>query len=91
LYSFFTVFIFSFLSFTTPLLLCGRYPTLELLVYIYATSLPLRTSLPASCCWAYSPRLCSLLPSSGSRSPRLRGPPRGPPPWGPSPRRFPSE
>ncbi|MGC9130369.1 MAG: iron ABC transporter permease [Pyrobaculum sp.] len=38
LYSFYTVFVFSFLSFTTPLLLGGRYPTLELLVYIYATS-----------------------------------------------------
>jgi len=38
LYSFFTVFIFSFHSFATPLLLGGRYPTLELLVYIYATS-----------------------------------------------------
>jgi len=38
LYSFYAVFVFSFLSFTTPLLLGGRYPTLELLVYIYATS-----------------------------------------------------
>ncbi|MEM0370531.1 MAG: iron ABC transporter permease [Pyrobaculum sp.] len=37
-YSFYTIFIFSFLSFSTPLLLGGRYPTLELLVYIYATA-----------------------------------------------------
>lgn len=37
-YSFYTVFIFSFLSFTTPLLLGGRYPTMELLIYIYATA-----------------------------------------------------
>lgn len=38
LYSFYSVFVFSFLSFTTPLLLGGRYPTLELLAYLYATS-----------------------------------------------------
>jgi len=37
-YSFYTIFVFSFLTFTTPLLLGGRYPTLELLVYLYATS-----------------------------------------------------
>lgn len=38
LYSLYTTFVFSFLSFTTPLLLGGRCPTVELLVYIYATS-----------------------------------------------------
>ncbi|MEZ0318944.1 MAG: iron ABC transporter permease [Pyrobaculum sp.] len=38
LYAFYTVFVFSYLSFTTPLLLGGRYPTLELLAYVYATS-----------------------------------------------------
>lgn len=77
LYSFFTVFIFSFLSFTTPLLLGGRYPTLELLVYIYATSFA-STDLVASLV------LLGLLSSAVLALPLLRIP--APPPAEPAPR-----
>ncbi len=77
LYSFFTVFIFSFLSFTTPLLLGGRYPTLELLVYIYATSFA-STDLVAGLV------LLGLLSSAVLALPLFRIP--APPPAEPAPR-----
>ncbi|ACB40019.1 putative thiamine transport system permease protein [Pyrobaculum neutrophilum V24Sta] len=76
LYSLYTTYVFSFLSFTTPLLLGGRYPTVELLVYLYATSF-------ASTALAAPLVLVSLAASAALAAPFFKIPP--PPPAGPAP------
>ena len=85
LYSLYTVFVFSFLSFTTPLLLGGRYPTLELLIYIYATSYASTALASALVALNLIATLALAVPLLRMRSPPPADPAARPPKVGPLP------